>query len=70
VQSDTVKKLYYQFKRNNGVSQSYIDEKEKQLAGMMHLETIDWYMFTLQSMFSKVEIINSALGFVSFLCRK
>lgn len=70
IQSDTIKNLYYQFKRNNGVDQAYIDAKEKQLVGVMHLETVEWYMSTLQSKFSKVEIINSSLGFVSFLCKK
>jgi cyclopropane fatty-acyl-phospholipid synthase-like methyltransferase len=69
-QSDVVKNLYYQFKRNNGVDQAYIEYKEKQLAGYMHLESANWYMTYLPTLFSSVEILNSNLGFITFLCRK
>lgn len=70
IQSELIKNLYYQFKRNNGIDQTYIEHKEKQLAGYMHLKSVDWYINFLKTLFSSVEIINSNLGFVTFLCRK
>jgi 2-polyprenyl-3-methyl-5-hydroxy-6-metoxy-1,4-benzoquinol methylase len=70
VQSPVVKDMYYQFKRNNGVDQAYIEYKEKQLEGYMHVESANWYMNYLPTVFSTVEILNSNLGFVTYLCRK
>lgn len=71
IQSELTKELYYDFKRNNGVSDEYIVEKENQLKGYMHLENVDWYFYTLDIIgFKPVEIINSALGFTTFYCEK
>jgi 16S rRNA G966 N2-methylase RsmD len=70
VQDSLTKNLYYQFKRNNGVSQEYIESKEQQLVGVMHLETTEWYLAQLKSMFKTVEIVNAHLGFVTFVCKK
>lgn len=70
-QSDTVKELYYDFKRANGISNEYIYEKEKKLQGYMNLLPIDWYLDTLKEVgFSNVQIINSRFGFVTFYCEK
>jgi hypothetical protein len=71
VQSDYVKTMYYNFKRNNGVSDEYIYEKENLLKGYMHTETFDWYVSALHEVgFSKVEIINARYGFVTFLVNR
>lgn len=70
-QSETTKELYYDFKRNNGVSDEYILEKEKDLKGYMFLESVHWYFYTLDVIgFSKIEIVNSSLGFTTFYCEK
>lgn len=70
-QSEEVKELYYQFKRNNGVSQQYIEEKEKQLKGYMDLYPAEWYINTLKEVgFKNIQIINARLGFVTFYCEK
>jgi hypothetical protein len=71
VQSDIIKKLYYDFKRSNGVSDSYIKDKEEKLKGYMHCYTSDWYLDALASVgFKNIQIINSNLGFVTFYAEK
>lgn len=67
-QSDTVKELYYDFKRSKGVSDEYIYQKEKNLVGVMHSVPIDWYLKTLREIGFTVDIIHSDLGFTTFLC--
>lgn len=71
LQSDAIKQLYYKFKLDNGVVQSYIDLKERQLQGVMFNETPAWYIQQLSQLgFRSIEIINSRLGFVTFYCIK
>lgn len=70
-QSQTIKNLYYDFKRENGVSDEYIYEKENKLKGYMHLYPIEWYLETFTKVgFKNVQIINSRLGFVTFYMEK
>jgi 2-polyprenyl-3-methyl-5-hydroxy-6-metoxy-1,4-benzoquinol methylase len=70
-QSDAVKKLYYDFKRANGISDEYIYEKEEKLKGYMNLLPIDWYLDTLKEVgFTNIQIINSRYGFVTFYSEK
>jgi 2-polyprenyl-3-methyl-5-hydroxy-6-metoxy-1,4-benzoquinol methylase len=70
-QSDTIKKLYYDFKRKNGVDNNYIKDKEEKLKGYMHCYTCEWYLDTLASVgFKNIQIINSSLGFVTFYAEK
>jgi len=70
-QSDDIKELYYDFKRNNGVTDEYIYEKEQKLKGYMNLLPIDWYLDTLKEVgFKNIQIINSRFGFVTFYGEK
>jgi len=70
-QSAEVKKKYYDFKRANGVSQTYIEEKEKKLAGYMYPVPASWYNTTFNQVgFSSIEVINAQYGFVTFMCKK
>lgn len=69
-QSDLVKDMYYDFKRNNGVSEEYIIEKEKKLIGVMQSVSIGWYLNALQEIGFIVDVIHGDLGFVTFLCCK
>jgi SAM-dependent methyltransferase len=70
-QSDDIKELYYDFKRSNGVTDSYIYEKEQKLKGYMNLLPVEWYIDTLKEIgFKNVQIINSRLGFVTFYAEK
>jgi hypothetical protein len=69
-QSETVKELYYDFKRNKGVSEDYIQQKEKNLIGVMLSVPIDWYVKSLREIGFTVDIIHGDLGFITFLCKK
>lgn len=69
-QSDHVKKLYYDFKRANGVSDDYIKHKEEQLKGFMHLWDTFSYLDVMMNLGWYVEVVNARLGFVTFLARK
>jgi hypothetical protein len=70
-QTDTIKEMYYDFKRSNGVTDEYIYDKEQKLKGYMNLLPVDWYIETLKEIgFKNVQIINSRLGFVTFYAEK
>lgn len=60
-QSPEVETLYYDFKRSNGVSEEYIQEKKLALVGKMFTDSVDWYV----NYFKTSEIINSRYGFVT-----
>ena len=67
-QSETVKRMYYDFKRANGVSDDYIKQKEEALKGCMHTVPCETYFNLLRDAgFSSIEIINSKYGFVTFM---
>jgi ubiquinone/menaquinone biosynthesis C-methylase UbiE len=70
-QSDIVKRDYYDFKRKNGVTEEYIQQKEKDLVGVMLSVPLTWYANKLSMIgFKSVEVIHAELGFVTFLCCK
>jgi len=70
-QCDTIKELYYDFKRDNGVSESYIKEKEEKLKGYMDLYPVELYLSILKEIgFKNVQILNAKYGFVTFYCEK
>ena len=70
-QSGMVEDLYYDFKRSNGVSEEYIQNKKQKLIGYMKTMKADWYPYILNEIgFEDVQIINSRYGFVTFYCTK
>jgi hypothetical protein len=69
-QSEIVKELYYDFKLSKGVSEDYIQQKEKNLLGVMLSVPIDWYVKSLREIGFTVDIIHGDLGFITFLCKK
>ena len=69
-QSDKVKEMYYDFKRNNGVADEYIYKKENSLKTIMHCKSVEWYINQLTVIGFNIEIIHADLGFVTFLCYK
>lgn len=70
IQTDILKDIYYDFKRNHGVSEEYIIQKEQNLIGVMYLNSIDWYLKTLRELGFTVDILHGDLGFITFLCHK
>lgn len=70
-QDETIKELYYDFKRSNGIKDEYIYEKEEKLKGYMNLLPIRWYLDTMKlTGFKNIQIINSRFGFVTFYSEK
>jgi SAM-dependent methyltransferase len=70
-QSESIKQLYYDFKRSNGVAEEYIASKEIQLEGVLVTYPAWWYFDMLQlAGFKDVQILNSKYGFVTYYSKK
>lgn len=62
---------YHQFKKSNGLSDDYIDQKAKALEGVMFLKPENWYYQVLtKTGFEDVSLVNSRYMFKTFVCRK
>lgn len=60
---------YYRFKRTQGLSDEYIQQKAKALEGVMFLKPELWYFETLSTLgFTNVSIRNSRYMFKTFVC--
>jgi tRNA (cmo5U34)-methyltransferase len=70
LQTQLTTDMYYDFKRNSGVSEEYIAQKEKKLIGIMQSVPVDWYLKSLNELGFTVDIMHGDLGFVTFLCCK
>lgn len=69
--SELVHELYYDFKRANGLSEAQIQQKRKQLDGVLETRSLSWYLQTLDKIgFQNVEIINGHPAFVTLLARR
>ena len=63
--------LYHNFKRSCGVTEQEIREKAESLNGVMFIDSMQWYINTLQELgFNKVSIINANFCFTTFLAIK
>jgi len=70
-QSEAIKQMYYDFKKQNGITDLYIQQKENDLKGVMHTLPVDWYLTTLNKIgFKNIQIINGKYGFVTFYAEK
>lgn len=69
--SDATKKLYYNFKRKQGVSEDEIQQKEIRLQGVLNTASPGWYIDALTDIgFESCDIISAQYGFVTFLAQK
>lgn len=65
--SDFTHELYYDIKRNNGVSEEEIKLKREQIEDVLVTYPITWYIDTLNDLgFEQIEIINANTTFVTF----
>jgi len=61
---------YHEFKRTNGVSLKEIKEKEQSLTDVMNINSVDWYLSTLNKVgFNHVDVVNAHYCFTTFICR-
>lgn len=60
--------LYYEMKRRNGVTEAEIQEKRRQLEGVLITRPLGWYFEKLESLgFRSVEVINSNAVFPTLM---
>lgn len=63
--------LYHDMKRHNGVSEADIENKQRQLTGVLTPYPVDWYFESLRRLgFARVDIINANNGFVTLLAQR
>lgn len=69
--SESVRRMYHEFKRRAGLDDDYIAYKEEALKEILVSYPLEWYLVTLREVgFRNVEIVNASYCFVSFLARK
>ncbi len=63
--------LYYDFKRQNGMTEEQIEEKKQRLEGVLITYPLQWYMDTLNRLgFKQVDVINANTVFVTLLVQQ
>lgn len=69
--SECAHELYYDYKRENGVTEEEIEKKRQQIEGVLVTYPLSWYLNTLSSLgFEDIEVINASASFVTFMARK
>ena len=62
--------LYHEFKLKNGLTETEIEQKQKQLIGVLTPYPIGWYFDVLKSLgFKHVDVIDADFAFVTFLAQ-
>ncbi|MEE3326911.1 MAG: hypothetical protein VX252_06240, partial [Myxococcota bacterium] len=63
--------LYYEMKRRNGVTEAEIEEKRRQLEGVLITRPLGWYFEKLENIgFRSVEVINSNAVFPTLMAHR
>jgi len=71
IQSDAMKMLYHNFKLKQGLSLTQIEQKERNLEGVLVPYSLEKNLTMLKQMgFINLEILSAAFGFVTFLAWK
>lgn len=66
-----LKDLYHDFKRESGMSENEIREKENAIKGILVPYSIDWYLGVLAGLgFKDISIIDAHFSFVTFYAEK
>lgn len=66
-----IRKFYHNFKMSNGLSKQQIENKERNLIGVMYLFSLKEYILLLNTIgFSTIEIIDGDWGFVTLMIKK
>lgn len=63
-------RMYHDRKKNLGVSDEEIQQKQAQLENVMFIESPKWYQNLLESMGFTVNVIDADWCFTTWLCRK
>jgi SAM-dependent methyltransferase len=66
--SELTHNLYYDYKRENGVTEEEIEKKRKQIEGILVTYPSSWYLNALSNLgFQQIEIVNANTAFVTFM---
>jgi len=66
-----LEEMYYDFKRNNSVSEEIIQTKKRALLGILVTKPLQWYLDTLKEIgFENIEVVNSNMMFHTIYARK
>jgi trans-aconitate methyltransferase len=66
-----IRKFYHNFKISNGLSKQQIENKERNLVGVMYLLSLKEYILLLNTIgFTTIEIIDGDWGFVTLMIKK
>jgi len=66
--SELTHDLYYDYKRDNGVTEAEIEKKRQQIEGILVTYPSSWYLNALSSLgFEQIEIVNANAAFVTFM---
>jgi SAM-dependent methyltransferase len=69
--SERTHELYYDYKRNKGVTEEEIEKKRKQIQGVLVTYPLTWYLNALSTLgFEEIEIINANTSFMTFMAKK
>lgn len=70
-QDETVRDMYWDFKRRRGVSEEEIQAKARKLQGVLTTQPASWYDGALnEAGFESVSVVWARYGFVTFVARK
>ena len=66
--SELTHDLYYDYKRDNGVTEAEIEKKRQQIEGILVTYPSSWYLNALSNLgFEQIEIVNANAAFVTFM---
>lgn len=66
-----VEDMYYNFKRENGVSDEIIYKKKVSIQGVLVTKPLEWYLDMLKDLnFSSIQVINTRFMFTTIYARK
>jgi SAM-dependent methyltransferase len=69
--TEDIERLYYDFKKFNGISEDEIELKRKLLIGVLTTKSYQWYTDTLKTIgFRDIQIINANMMFNTLYARK
>lgn len=63
--------FYHQYKKEKGVTEIEIKQKELSVKDIMHINSVEWYLTNLKELgFTRINIMNAFWCFTSFVCQK
>ena len=68
--SPLTKELYFDFKRERGMTDEQIAAKEEAIKGVLNPDSLTMYLDYLKMLFRQVDVLDASYGFVSLMAIK